>query len=194
MGNHLPKRADALRNRDHIIHTARTLFESGDADISIGDIVKEAGVGVGTFYRHFKNRKLLLRAIYQHEINAICDEGIGMLEKFSAGETLWLFLNFALDHAAENMGLAQALAHAMADDIEAFDYGENKLLETIKSIMTAAVREGSIRADIQPEIIVLALNRLCSARPDTEWLNQGKAILGLIYDGLCVTGKNITSN
>lgn len=185
----LPKRADALRSRESLIRSARAHLETGNIDVPIDSIVKDAGVGIGTFYRHFKNRKMLIRAIYQHEIDAICAEGIGMLRQFPPGEALWRFLNFALEHAAKNSGLAQALAHALADDIQTFDSGENKLLETLKSIMAAGVQEGSVRPEVQPETLVAALSRLCSVRPNNEWLAQAKAILGLIYDGLCVPNE-----
>ncbi|WP_443062399.1 TetR/AcrR family transcriptional regulator [Streptomyces sp. NBC_00457] len=48
-------RADAQRNREHLIATAAEAFASGRA-ISLDAIAKRAGVGSGTLYRHFPTR------------------------------------------------------------------------------------------------------------------------------------------
>ena len=55
-----PLRADARRNRDRILASARAAFaESGDA-VQIDDVARHAGVGVGTVYRHFPTKQALL--------------------------------------------------------------------------------------------------------------------------------------
>lgn len=192
--NQRPMRADALRSRERIICAARSLFATGTSNIPISDIAKKAAVGVGTFYRHFENRQMLLRAVYQHEIDAICDEGKEMLDYMPADKALWKFFNFTLEHSAKNAGLAQALANALAEDPKAVVYGENKLLATVSLLMKAAVSEGSIRPDIQPETVIASMNRLCSAQPNAEWLDQTKAIMRLVFDGLRKQDHTVSSN
>lgn len=177
-------RADAQRSCNQIKQAARSLFETGDTSISIDAIAKKACIGVGTFYRHFNNRKDLIRAVYEDEIDTICLEGDHYLEKFPAGEALSKFLYLTIEHAAENIGLAQALAHTIANDEEALKYGNSKVAETIERMMIAAADEGSIRPDIEFEVVVAALNRLCSVKPNGEWLTQTKAILAIILDGI----------
>lgn len=184
--DHAPKRADAIRSRERLLRATRKLLASGIAEAPIETIAKEAGVGVGTFYRHFENRQILLEAVYRQEIDDICQYGAELLDRAPAGKSLQLFLDFALEHAARNMGFAQALATAMELKPNTTEYGQNKLLKTIETIMTAAVTEGSIRDDIGPETIVAAMNSLCRTGPSHEWLAQGKAIMNLIMDGLRV--------
>ena len=63
-----PKRADARRNYDALIAAAREAFTQDDANASLEDIARRAGVGIGTLYRHFPTRKDLLAAVYEEEV------------------------------------------------------------------------------------------------------------------------------
>src|SRR5713101_8771303 len=61
-----PLRADARRNRERILQSARAAFaESGDV-VQIDDVARHAGVGVGTVYRHFPTKQALLAALVRH--------------------------------------------------------------------------------------------------------------------------------
>ena len=47
------RRADAERNRDKILAAARTAFADPDAEVSMAEISRRAGVGMATLYRNF---------------------------------------------------------------------------------------------------------------------------------------------
>src|SRR6266568_4836959 len=64
-------RADAQRNREHILEVAKQEFTRSGADTSLDDIAKEAGVGPGTLYRHFPTREELLQAVYRSEMEKL---------------------------------------------------------------------------------------------------------------------------
>lgn len=64
-------RADALRNRERIIDTAREVFREQGYDASLDEIAKRAGVGAGTLYRHFPTRDALLDAIMQSWVDRV---------------------------------------------------------------------------------------------------------------------------
>ena len=55
-----PLRADARRNRERILESARACFRRVRADAQIDDVARQAGVGVGTVYRHFPTKEALL--------------------------------------------------------------------------------------------------------------------------------------
>src|SRR2546429_4957031 len=61
-------RADAQRNREHILEVAKQEFTRSGADTSLDDIAKQAGVGPGTLYRHFPTREALLKTVYRTEM------------------------------------------------------------------------------------------------------------------------------
>ena len=72
-----PLRADAQRNYDKIVETARAVFRERGADASLDEIAKRAGVGPGTLYRHFPTRDALIDTVmrdWADRINADADE------------------------------------------------------------------------------------------------------------------------
>src|SRR6188472_1835049 len=66
------RRADAARNRDKILAAARTAFADQEADVSMAEISRRAGVGMATLYRNFPGRRELLEALYTDEVEAVC--------------------------------------------------------------------------------------------------------------------------
>src|ERR1700723_2153438 len=90
------RRADAERNRDKILSAARTAFAEPDADVSMAEISRRAGVGMATLYRNFPGRRELLEALYAGEVDAVCEaaESVGG-ETPGAVLTDWLHRFFA---------------------------------------------------------------------------------------------------
>src|SRR4051812_10378514 len=66
-----PKRADARRNYDRLIAAAREAFTEADRSVSLEDIARRAGVGMGTLYRHFPTRADMIQAVYVEEVEAL---------------------------------------------------------------------------------------------------------------------------
>lgn len=63
--SHAPPRADAQRNKTHILEVAGEAFAEEGIDVSMDSIAKRAGVGPGTLYRHFPTRDALLAALLE---------------------------------------------------------------------------------------------------------------------------------
>src|SRR3954451_14450119 len=66
------RRADAERNREKILAVAREAFAGNDAQVSMAEISRRAGVGMATLYRNFPGRQELLEALYTDEVDAVC--------------------------------------------------------------------------------------------------------------------------
>src|ERR1700688_4243823 len=87
-------RSDAQRNRQRILEVAKQAFTRSGANASLDDIAKQAGVGVGTLYRHFPTREELLQAVFRSELERLAaaepklGEEMPPIEAFRA----WLFL------------------------------------------------------------------------------------------------------
>src|SRR5215471_18489755 len=62
-----PMRADARRNRDRLLEVALRAFSSGE-EVTLEAIARQAGVGIGTLYRHFPTRESLVEAVYRGEL------------------------------------------------------------------------------------------------------------------------------
>ena len=78
-------RADAQRNYDALIEAARASFRDADADTSLEEIAKRAGVGIGTLYRHFPTRLALLEGVYRDEVDELDRKTEALLESAEPG-------------------------------------------------------------------------------------------------------------
>src|ERR1051325_1471740 len=110
-----PLRADARRNRDVLITTAREVFDAGDFfDLRFDDFARLAGVGTGTLYRHFPTREALAEAVYHEEVAALCARAHRLRAELPAGEALATFLRDMVEPIDAPHGLARTLATLMA--------------------------------------------------------------------------------
>jgi AcrR family transcriptional regulator len=71
--------ADAQRNRDRLLSVAVRAFSQDGADVPRDAIAREAGVGIGTLYRHFPTREALVEAAYRTELDKLCDAAPALL-------------------------------------------------------------------------------------------------------------------
>src|SRR6266852_1321868 len=86
-------RADAQRNYTRLLDAATAAFlEHGADDVSLEEIARRAGVGIGTLYRHFPTRQALLEAVYRDQAEALHARALELLSSPSPGEALatWL--------------------------------------------------------------------------------------------------------
>src|ERR1700746_518611 len=66
------RRSDAEPNSDKLLTAPRAAFPDPDAEVSMAEISRRAGVGMATLYRNFPGRQELLEALYTDEVDAIC--------------------------------------------------------------------------------------------------------------------------
>src|SRR5215218_2449837 len=85
-----PMRADARRNYERLLATARDVFAEHGPDASLDEIAKRAGVG--TLYRHFPTRLALQEAVVRDQNEASRVQAVALLGEPSAGQALatWL--------------------------------------------------------------------------------------------------------
>jgi AcrR family transcriptional regulator len=158
-------RADARRNRSAIAVAAlRLAGERGEA-VSMEDIAREAGVGVGTLYRHFPDRRALLEDIAVDTLRELL-----VATRAEVGRTpAWEALLRIVDHCV-------ALPLSLTKSMITGEPGRPELPEMevevnalIAEIAAAAQREGDLRADVPPAEVVRVLNVAvcrCGARAD----------------------------
>jgi AcrR family transcriptional regulator len=67
-------RADAQQNRDKILAAAEKIFLERGATVSMNEVSRHAGVGIGTLYRRFPTREDLLAAAYSARFVAFAED------------------------------------------------------------------------------------------------------------------------
>lgn len=179
-----PLRADARRNREALLATAREVFDAGDFDLRFDDFARLAGVGTGTLYRHFPTREALAVAVYREEVIALCDRARQLGATLPAGEALATFLHGFVGHMQAHQGLARTLATLMATDSGTLVEGSRALEQAVTDLVAAAVRDGAARDDVGAGTIMMALHGIGAARDRPGWRAEADGVITLVLDGL----------
>jgi AcrR family transcriptional regulator len=176
-------RADAKRNRDALVAAAAAVFATAGVDAAIKDIADHAGVGVGTFYRHFPTRADLIVAVYHHEVDRCVVAAKDLAALYGPFEALTRWIDRFLDLVATKRGLAAAIQSdapgyaALRADFEA------RLVPALEGLMEGA--RGEVRATISAAELWRAVALLCAhATPDT--FLETRRMVALLVNGLRV--------
>jgi AcrR family transcriptional regulator len=161
---HRPMRADARRNYDALLTVARRVFAEHGADASLEDIARQAGVGIGTLYRHFPTRETLLDAVVRDRIAALSEEALHLLDSEDPGEALVTWLRGVIRHAATYRGLTAALMIHIHDSDPLYS-SCHTMQQTAEELLSRAQRAGVVR----PEVASSDLFRLVNA---IGWLSE----------------------
>lgn len=146
-------RADARRNRDTIVATARALFAERGLDVPMDEIAKRAGVGSGTLYRHFATREDLVTAVFLERVA----ENVAAVERALQDEDPWRgFTSYVRTTAS-----SQAADRAMAD-LLAIGHPSQELralqargYKGFTELAARAQASGKLRADFTSEDLIL---------------------------------------
>jgi AcrR family transcriptional regulator len=175
-------RADAQLNRARIIDAAMAaLLRSGDA--SLNSIAREAGVGIGTLYRHFPNREALLVAVYKNELQQLVDAAPALLEEHPPLDALRQWLDRLAYYGRAKVGLANVLA-AMASHDRLTTESYEPVIGALAMLLHANETAGTIRAGIDPDDVLLMLGFLWRVSPDAAGQAQANRLLGLVLQSL----------
>src|SRR5246127_2489768 len=105
-------RADALRNRERVLEAAKSVFSAGGSDASLEAVARQAGVGIGTLYRHFPTREALYEAVYRREVEQLGELAEQLKSEAAPVEALRQWLRANVEFVATKKGMAAALARA----------------------------------------------------------------------------------
>ena len=182
-----PLRADARRNRERILQSARAAFAESGADAQIDDVARHAGVGVGTVYRHFPTKQALLTELVRQTFRLFTEWAREALE--AGGEPFALIeglLRRIAETAAGDAGVQYALASSDAQAARSEAQAEqDELIAVIAELIERARRAGTIRPGIEATDIAMLICGVVSAmgpRPGFDWRRH----LDLVIDALRV--------
>jgi AcrR family transcriptional regulator len=157
-----PKRADARRNEETLLEAAAAVFVKSGVDAPVRDIAAEAGVGLGTIYRHFPTRADLVIAVYRHQVDACAEAGPALLASSPtphAALTRWVGL--FVDFLTTKHGLAAALQSDSARFETLHAYFLDRLVPVCAQLLDAAVAAREIRPDVDAQGLLRAIGNLC---------------------------------
>ena len=166
-------RADAQRNRAKVLVAAREQFTKRGLDAQIDEIARQAGVGVGTVYRHFPTKEDLLQALADVRFEALAKAGHEALEVDDPWAGFVQFMTYSAGVMAEDRALSEAmdqlpgLCRSSAEKVG--------MLAITGEVVARAQASGDLRPDLVAEDIpalVCGLGRAVRTeveRPTLSW-------------------------
>ncbi|WP_063039637.1 TetR/AcrR family transcriptional regulator [Nocardia grenadensis] len=142
-------RADAARNQQRIVEAARELFADRGLEITLDDVAERAGVGVGTVYRRFANKKELIAEVFEHSLGAFADHAEGALRDPDPWLGLVQFVEYACRHLAANRGFSEVILE-LDLDTERFHGLRDRIKPAVAAIVARAREAGVLQPDIEP--------------------------------------------
>jgi AcrR family transcriptional regulator len=178
-------RADARRNRERILQSARAAFAESGADAQIDDVARHAGVGVGTVYRHFPTKQALLTELVRQTFRLFTEWAHEARE--AGGEPFALIeglLRRIAETAAGDAGVQYALASSDAQAARSEAQAEqDELIAVIAELIERARRAGTIRPGIEATDIAMLICGVVSAmspRPGFDWRRHLDLVTGTL--------------
>jgi AcrR family transcriptional regulator len=172
--NERPLRADARRNRERILQSARAVFAECGIDAQMDDVASRAGVGVGTVYRHFPTKDALMVELVRQRFRLFA---AGAREALASdGEPFAVLADMLRrngDELARDAGMQQVLVGA-GNHIWAQAQTELDELNTLTADLIArAEQAGTMRSDVRATDIGMLMCGLCATmtqnRPGFDW-------------------------
>lgn len=162
-----PLRRDAALNREKILRAAREVFGQHGLRVTLDDVARHAGVGVGTVYRRFPDKETLVRALFEQDL------GIrqASAERALAHPDPWEgFVDFLMEMGAdlaENRGLQEVimLGSHSSEPIETMRGG---MLPFLEALIQRAQESGDLRAEITPSDVPVIVQMLSAASQFTQ--------------------------
>jgi AcrR family transcriptional regulator len=184
-----PLRADARRNREAILDAARRVIGRDGLDAQVDDIAREAGVGVGTFYRHFPTKDVLVDALTLAHFQSIADAADAAEARMLDGEDAWTcfaeLIAWSARRLATDLGLSEVVSSRFAT-VQECGAVKTGLNVTTERIIARAIADGTMRADATVADIPLIMAGLAKvSSPEARAMGHSwERYLELMLDGL----------
>lgn len=178
-----PKRADAVQNRERILAVALEELICS-ADVPLSAIAKKAGVGQGTFYRHFPTREALVMEVYRHEMAQVAEFAGHLLATLPPDQALREWMNRLAEYAITKAGLANAIREFASSKACYGTDGYASVIAAAQLLLDANEKAGTIRAGVTADDFFLAIAGIWQIDASEDWRPRLTWLMDLVMQGL----------
>ncbi|MDV3127707.1 TetR/AcrR family transcriptional regulator [Mycobacterium sp. 21AC1] len=177
----MAERADARRNRERLLATAAAAFAESDGPVSLEGIARDAGVGIGTLYRHFPNREALIEAVYRSELAEVSATAADLVGRYPPPAALRRWMDRYATFVAAKKGMAESLRTIFESG--AVDHCDSRasVFAAVQTLLDAGAADGSLRADVRADDVVFSLLGILLVSGSGE---QSQRMLDLLVAGV----------
>jgi AcrR family transcriptional regulator len=177
-------RADAERNRNRLIEVAKAAFADIGPEVSLEEIARIAGVGIGTLYRHFPTRDAMVEAVYRREVHQLAQAAAQLLETKPPIEALRGWMRLFIDYIATKKIIAPALTALTGGTTELFAASGVLIKSAMALLVDRAVAAGDIRRDVDSMDLLYALAGFANVNNGPGWEPSARRLIDILIAGL----------
>jgi AcrR family transcriptional regulator len=177
-----PLRADARRNYERLVAAAREVFARDGGGASMEAIARQAGVGVGTLYRHFPKRIDVVEAVYRTDVDTLvrtAEQAVADLEPWPA---VVAFLEAFVRYAQGKRTFLNELREAFDKNPELRMNMLERVEGSMQLVIGRAQDAGVVRTDVSGHDVMQLVGPMCTNATLSE--DQSVRLLSMILDGL----------
>jgi AcrR family transcriptional regulator len=180
-----PLRRDAERNRRRILEAATEVFAARGLGVTMDEIAEHAGVGVGTVYRRFPQKELLIEALFEDRIEELVTLAQEALAEDDPWQALIGFLESAQALQASNRGVKELIL-STAHGRDRVARVRERLAPLGLQLIERAQAAGQLRPDVEVTdlpLIQVMLGGIVDFTRDVE-PEAWRRLFAIIVDGL----------
>ncbi len=171
------QRADAARNREHLLKAATDLFRERGLEVGVSEIAEHAGVGRATLFRNFPTKGDLIIAVVIERMREAAASGRAML---AVGEPRGRLLETLITPLAEGQQVDRALFEGVAAEELLSHAGvkaaQREMVAVLDELIAADHGAGTVRGDIGALDVLMLIKGACKVGVDLSG-EQGRRAL-----------------
>jgi AcrR family transcriptional regulator len=177
-----PMRADAKRNYELLVTAARKVFDQEGGGASMEAIAKEAGVGIGTLYRHFPKRIDVVEAVYREDVDELDTVARAVTAELEPWPAFVAWLEAFVRYAMGKKRFMNELHEAFEKDPGLRVASRERIVSALSIVLLRAQEAGVVRSDVDAPDLMQLLGSMCMSATLTP--DQSERLLMMIEDGL----------
>jgi AcrR family transcriptional regulator len=183
-------RADARRNRERLLAAAADVFAEIGPDASTEEVAHRAGVGIGTVFRHFPTKELLLEAVLVTRLERLAARAGELAEDTDPGAAFFGLIDAVVELAGAKQALSEALAVAGVDVAATAAPVKEQLRAAAEVLLHGAQEAGVVRPDLSgDELMALLVGVARTAEQTAHDPALQARVVGVLTDGLRTGGQ-----
>ena len=176
-------RADAQRNRERILETAKAAFTRHGADASLDEIARQAGVGAGTLYRHFPTRDALIESVYQSAVEKLAAAESRFAADLTPMDALRAWMLLLVDYIAAKHIIAPALNSVVGGPSRLYEGSRSQINAAIDKLVKRAKKSGDLRKDVDASDLLRALIGVSHVGSGSDWQQSARRLVDILIAG-----------
>ena len=175
-------RADAARNRDALLKAAKSVFAAKGAAASLEEVAREAGVGIGTLYRRFPTRDVLVEAVYGNEVEQLVGAASQLMATKAPVAALREWLLMFVDYIVTKHNMAEVLKAIVGSSTYAATGARVK--DTIAKLAERAVASGEVSLEIEPLDLLRAVSGVANLSAGPQSRQAARRTVDILIAGI----------